>query len=91
VRHNQNFAEASSVDIFNRYDYGTLGVVPYFDSKQDTKQLQTGVYIQDQIKMFDKWLLTLGGRHDWARNEATDNVAGTTSTQSDRKATGAPP
>ena len=88
VRHNQNFAEASSVDIFNRYDYGTLGVVPYFDSKQDTKQLQTGVYIQDQIKMFDKWLLTLGGRHDWARNEATDNVAGTTSTQSDRKATG---
>jgi iron complex outermembrane receptor protein len=45
VRHNQNFAEASSVDIFNRYDYGTLGVVPYFDSKQDTKQLQTGVYI----------------------------------------------
>ena len=88
VRHNQNFAEASSIDIFNRYDYGTLGVVPYFDSKQDTKQLQTGVYIQDQIKMFDKWLLTLGGRHDWARNEATDNVAGTTSTQSDRKATG---
>ncbi len=87
VRHNQNFAEASSIDIFNRYDYGTLGVIPYFDSRQDTKQLQTGVYIQDQIKL-NNWLLTLGGRHDWARNEATDNVAGTTSSQSDRKATG---
>lgn len=87
VRHNQNFAEASSIDIFNRYDYGALGVVPYFDSKQDTKQLQTGVYIQDQIKL-NNWLLTLGGRHDWARNEATDNVAGATSAQSDRKATG---
>jgi len=87
VRHNQTFADASSIDIFNRYDYGALGVVPYFDSKQDTKQLQTGVYIQDQIK-YGQWLLTAGGRHDWARNDATDNVAGTSSAQNDRKATG---
>lgn len=87
VRHNQNFAEASSIDIFNRHDYGAVGIIPYFDSKQDTTQLQTGVYIQDQIK-YDRWLLTLGGRHDWAKNETTDNVGGTTSTQTDRKATG---
>lgn len=87
VRHNQSFADASSIDIFNRYDYGALGVIPYFDSKQDTTQLQTGAYIQDQIK-YDQWLLTIGGRHDWARNEATDNVAGTSSAQNDRKATG---
>lgn len=88
LRYHQNFAEASSIDLFNRHDYGALGVVPYFDSRQDTTQLQTGVYLQDQVKMFDKWLLTLGGRHDWARNETTDNVAGTTSVQHDRKATG---
>ncbi|MBK9999205.1 MAG: TonB-dependent receptor plug domain-containing protein [Nitrospira sp.] len=40
VRYNQNFAEASMLDIFNRYDYGPLCVVPYFDSKQDTKQFK---------------------------------------------------
>lgn len=28
-------------------------------------QKQTGVYLQDQIKL-DSWILTLGGRYDWA-------------------------
>lgn len=32
---------------------------------------QTGVYAQDQIK-YDHWILTLGGRHDWAKT-VTDN------------------
>jgi len=32
---------------------------------------QTGVYLQDQIK-YDRWILTLGGRHDWAKT-VTDN------------------
>lgn len=29
-------------------------------------QKQTGIYLQDQIKL-DRWLLTLGGRYDWAK------------------------
>jgi iron complex outermembrane receptor protein len=32
---------------------------------------QTGIYLQDQVK-YDRWILTLGGRHDWAKT-VTDN------------------
>lgn len=32
-------------------------------------QKQTGVYFQDQIK-FDHWILTLGGRYDWAKADS---------------------
>jgi iron complex outermembrane receptor protein len=88
ARSKQNIALASSIDIFNRYDYGASNTVPFSEFNQDTTQLQTGVYMQDQIKAFDHWLLTLGGRHDWARNETTDNVTGVKSSQDDRKATG---
>lgn len=88
ARSKQNVAIASSIDIFNRYDYGVPGTFPFSDFNQDTTQLQTGVYIQDQVKAYDKWLLTLGGRHDWARNENNDNLSGSNSRQDDRKATG---
>lgn len=89
ARSTQDFAIASSINVFNRYDYGALGTVPlpFLSVNQETAQLQTGVYVQDQVK-YDKWLLTLGGRHDWARNETTDNVTGVKSPQDDRKATG---
>lgn len=89
VRSTQDFAIASSIDVFNRRDYGTLDTVPLpgLSLNQDTTQLQTGVYAQDQIK-YDQWLLTVGGRHDWARNEPTNNLTGIKTPQDDRKATG---
>lgn len=89
VRSTQDFAIASSINVFNRYDYGAPGTIPLpaLGVNQETTQLQAGVYVQDQIK-YDRWLLTLGGRHDWARNETTDNVTGIRSPQDDRKATG---
>jgi iron complex outermembrane recepter protein len=34
----------------------------------DTRQVQTGVYVQDQIK-WDRWTLSLTGRHDWSTTE----------------------
>lgn len=36
---------------------------PGSSSKSDMKRL--GVYLQDQIKIADKWVVLLGGRHDW--------------------------
>ncbi|MGE7084175.1 TonB-dependent siderophore receptor [Achromobacter xylosoxidans] len=36
---------------------------PWSSSKTDMKRL--GVYLQDQVKIADKWVLLLGGRHDW--------------------------
>lgn len=41
-------------------------------NKQETTQ--TGVYAQDQTKI-DNWVLTFGGRYDWARVETLDRLS----------------
>lgn len=43
--------------------FPTLGSV---DNGTDNLSNQYGVYLQDQMKIADKWVLVLGGRHDWA-------------------------
>ncbi|WP_144632306.1 TonB-dependent siderophore receptor [Bordetella genomosp. 13] len=51
------------------------------DQKEINRQM--GLYLQDQIKL-DRWMLTLGGRQDWARATRQDYLAGqTTRTQDD--------
>lgn len=40
---------------------------PPFTTDSRITSEQTGVYFQDQVK-FDRLVLTLGGRYDWARN-----------------------
>lgn len=40
----------------------------------NTKQTQVGAYVQDQMK-FDRWTLTLTGRHDWADATLRNNGA----------------
>jgi iron complex outermembrane recepter protein len=78
----------SPIDVFIRNDFGTpVNLFDFSNFNQRTKQLQTGAYIQDQVK-YDNWLLTLGGRHDWARNETTDNLTGIRSPQDDSQFTG---
>lgn len=53
-------------------------------ARTDQKAQQTGIYLQDQAKL-DNWVLTLGGRYDWAKidtygvnylsGETTDTVS----------------
>ncbi|UNC51548.1 ferrichrome porin FhuA [Enterobacter huaxiensis] len=50
------------------------------------KQKQTGVYAQDQIE-WDKVLVTLGGRYDWAKQDSLNRVAGTTDSRDDKEFT----
>ncbi|MEB6410911.1 ferrichrome porin FhuA [Enterobacter vonholyi] len=50
------------------------------------KQKQTGVYAQDQIE-WDKVLVTLGGRYDWADQESYNRVTNTTSRRDDTQFT----
>ena len=50
------------------------------------KQKQTGVYVQDQAQ-WDKVLVTLGGRYDWADQESLNRVAGTTDKRDDKQFT----
>lgn len=60
---------APSLDL-TRYDYGqpiTVNRDRSADRGSQLDTLQTGIYFQDQIRFDDNWLLLLGGRHDWAR------------------------
>ncbi|SIT08762.1 TonB-dependent siderophore receptor [Insolitispirillum peregrinum] len=59
----------SGVGLFNvsTLTYTTLPNVSYaanFGSL--TEQTQLGVYVQDQLKIDDHWIVLLGGRQDWA-------------------------
>ena len=50
------------------------------------KQKQTGIYAQDQIE-WDKVLVTLGGRYDWADQESYNRLLNTTSERDDTQFT----
>lgn len=67
-------------------NYDTSSVTPLLDTKWDNTIRQTGVYLQDQIKL-DKWILTIGGRQDWAEVENKDLLARTVEEKRDHKFT----
>nr|WP_224789475.1 TonB-dependent siderophore receptor [Pseudomonas fluorescens] len=75
------------VDLYGKNNYDTSSVTPVLDTKWDNTLRQTGVYLQDQIKL-DQWILTIGGRQDWAEIDNKDILPGTISSQRDNKFTG---
>lgn len=90
----------SRVDVTQYYD-GTIYTLPYSDPSFDfavtdpalsshdlTTYQETGVYVQDHIKFSNGTAVTAGLRYSWFDNEATDLLAGSTSSQSDSAATG---
>jgi iron complex outermembrane recepter protein len=67
------FGGASDIDAFDPDYGGSIGPLTVFqDSVEDTDQV--GLYIQDQIKFFDKLVLTLGGRQDWAGSKIHNRI-----------------
>ncbi|QLR79003.1 ferrichrome porin FhuA [Citrobacter freundii] len=50
------------------------------------KQEQTGLYAQDQMQ-WDKVLVTLGGRYDWAKQDSLNRVSGVLDSRDDRQFT----
>lgn len=50
------------------------------------KQKQTGVYVQDQAQ-WDKVLVTLGGRYDWAKQDSFNRVFNTIDSRDDKQFT----
>lgn len=58
--------------------YGQGGIErpePWMDA--DITVAQTGVYLQDQIKWNDRWILTLGGRYDDVSGKLRNRLDGT--------------
>ncbi|MDX6806941.1 TonB-dependent siderophore receptor [Terrihabitans rhizophilus] len=80
-------ATATPIDIFDPVYGGSLGVIGVTgDVSQDI--LQTGIYLQDQIR-FDRFILMLSGRHDWVDNRFTNVLTGAAPVeQDDREFTG---
>lgn len=81
------FGNAPSIDIY-RPVYGAAVLPPPVIGHNDTVVSQIGVYLQDQIKIHDKWVLSLAGRHDWASTELKNNVRGMRTEQNDSRFTG---
>lgn len=62
------FQTLDNLDLYDPVYGSPLGpVTPNINSstKSDTKRL--GIYLQDQMKIADKWVVLLGGRQDWVR------------------------
>lgn len=75
------------VDLYGKNNYDSSSVTPVLDTQWDNTLRQTGVYLQDQIR-FDQWVLTIGGRQDWAEIDNKDLLAHTVASQRDNKFTG---
>lgn len=61
--------DLTPLNVFNPVYGGTFtarGPAP-FSSRNRTHQ--SGIYLQDQIKFDEKWVLLLGGRQDWAKQK----------------------
>ncbi|MEE1926527.1 TonB-dependent siderophore receptor [Pseudomonas sp. 148P] len=75
------------VELYGKNNYDTSSVTPQLDTRWDNTVRQTGVYLQDQVRL-DQWLLTVGGRHDWAEIDNKDLLARSIASQRDHKFTG---
>lgn len=85
-------AQAPSLNLYNPAYSGidhSLFYGPNAFPRTDTYTTMNmvGLYLQDQIK-FERWVLTLGGRKDWARTRQTDREADTRSSQLDQAFSG---
>lgn len=72
VRSNVGYGVAAPLNYLDP-DYSTPVSLPDFTNFTHSTLEQTGIYLQDQLKL-DNWILSLAGRHDQARNQVTNLV-----------------
>lgn len=59
----------SSINPYVPVYSGTIApLINTLNTSQDLSQ--TGIYVQDLLKLHDKWVFTFGGRYDWVRTES---------------------
>ncbi|MDS1141409.1 TonB-dependent siderophore receptor [Pusillimonas sp. SM2304] len=80
-----SYDETLPLDIFNPDYHQNIGPLNWV-SDTNQRQYQTGVYLQDQIKI-NRLSILLGGRYDWSRTEsAGTNLTTSTPTASTTRA-----
>lgn len=70
-----NFGSAAPLSALNP-QYGNDAYALNFPYQYLNKQEQTGLYAQDQME-WDRWVMTLGGRYDYAMNSALNRNGNT--------------
>ncbi|MGM7449667.1 TonB-dependent receptor domain-containing protein, partial [Idiomarina sp. ST20R2A10] len=73
-------------DVFNPV-YGTSSLTWTTQGSASQELEQTGLYLQDQIKINDHWALTLAGRHDWSSQTDRNRLTNTENKASDKEFT----
>jgi iron complex outermembrane receptor protein len=76
-----------SLDIFNPVYGQTITRPAYTTTNSHQIARQYGLYAQDQLK-YDRWVVLLGGRGDWASAETDNRLDSTRTGQSDRAFSG---
>lgn len=82
---NADFGAANPLSALNP-QYGNDSYVLNFPYKYLNKQEQTGLYTQDQMA-WERWVLTLGGRYDFAKTSAYNRSAATETEKKDQQFT----
>ncbi|WP_231755228.1 TonB-dependent siderophore receptor [Bordetella sp. N] len=67
-----------TIDIFNPVYTNTTTWNSFKTVDGKSQVYQTGLYAQDQLR-YERWILTLGGRYDWATNKESDYLSDTSS------------
>lgn len=78
----QRFGSAPSIDVFNPV-YGARVPSPAITTDTNIKQNQLGIYAQEQLKLFDKLVFSLGGRHDFVYIDQTNKLSNSDNKQKD--------
>ncbi|RJF53227.1 ferrichrome porin FhuA [Serratia inhibens] len=78
---NSGFGSASSLSMTDP-QYGNDDTTVTFPYNYLNRQEQTGLYVQEQGE-WNQWLLTLGGRYDWAKTSANNRIDNYTNERSD--------
>ncbi|WP_455817710.1 ferrichrome porin FhuA [Pseudomonas cerasi] len=82
---NADFGAANPISALNP-QHGDDSYVLNFPYKYLNKQEQTGLYTQDQME-WNRWVLTLGGRYDFAKTSAFNRSAATEAEKNDQQFT----
>ncbi len=71
------------LDLFSPV-YGSpvrMGYTPATSTRQTGNQ--TGLYAQDSLKIFDRWIVQVGGRQDWVDQTSKNRIANVAANQND--------
>lgn len=70
---------APGIDWTNQVYTGAPASVPIFANTRDDQKTR-GIYLQEELTLFDRVIATVGLRNDWLDLDETDELSGSTST-----------